>query len=171
MRIVKLILPKPETLNETSDFILFLAFYPNTSRNHYICRPDIFIWTYMRTWYAFGMRMCAKRDFERVSRKKVRDTKTFGGAENFSKSRGTSEIFKVRVPRWFQGIWSPLKVAFPERFLNHKLNLTPRRSLTIYMAADNEIYCWTKVENFWRVSTTFCRGASAEIRRPNGYFY
>lgn len=103
--------------------------------------------------------------------KKVRDTKTFDGAENFSKSRGTSEIFKVRVPRWFQGIWSPLKVAFPERFLNHKLNLTPRRSLTIYMAADNEIYCWTKVENFWRVSTTFCRGASAEIRRPNGYFY
>jgi len=103
-------------------------------------------------WYADACGEGLRKSFER----KVGDTKTFGGAENFSKSRGTSEIFKSEYPvdsRGFDLSWKPR----PERFLYHKLNLTPRRSLTIYMAADNEIYCWTKVENFSRVSTTFCR--------------
>lgn len=106
-------------------------------------------YSYERTWYAFGMR--AKTRSEESFERKVGDTRTFDEAENFSKSRGTTEIFKVRVARWFPGIWSLLKAAHGTRSLYHKLNLT------IYMAADNEIYCWTKVENFWRVSTTFCR--------------
>lgn len=42
----------------------------------------------------------AREDGLRKSfKRKVGDTRTFDGAENFSKSRGTSEIFKVQVPR------------------------------------------------------------------------
>lgn len=55
--------------------------------------------------------MRAKTSSEKSFERKVGDTRTFDEAENFSKSRGTSEIFKVRVARWFPGIWSLLKAA------------------------------------------------------------
>lgn len=119
-----------------------------------IIRPDI------RTWYAFTKEDSTKiRGGAASPGEEVSDTENFRQlSETFLNREGLSRSSKSEN-RWFPGIWSLLKAAArPETFPKSQAkSYIARKSLRIYMAADNEIYRWTKVENFWRVSPTFCR--------------
>lgn len=123
-------------------------------------------YSHERTWCAFGSeraddaRSCEAR---RVSRKSYR-RKNFRQPENFFPHRVGLPL-EERDPLEVRELLIPGDLISPEsrRALVRngvavKSQAEPyiaQKSPAIYMPADNEICCWTKVENFWRVSLTF----------------
>lgn len=110
--IVKLIYPTRGTFDEMSDFISFLALSKYVTKSLYTSVG----YSYECTWYAFGMRMRAKRGSEKVSREKSEIQKLSAELKTFLNHVGLPRSSKSEYPVDSQGFdlsWKPRPERFP----------------------------------------------------------